>query len=246
MKTIRRVALSAIALTALLSGAAVAADLPPTATLTVTGEGTATPAPDRAMVSFQVQTTDPASAKATSENAAIANAIGAQMMKLGLPPAAVTTAGYGLNYVPRPSRPDPASDQRYGYTVSRTIDVTVDGVDRAGAIVDAGVAGGATNVNGVSFMLRDPQAAQRAAQTAAMARARRRGRRAPGADPGDRAERRRRCPPRADGPHGARRGAHADHARSGHAHRASRGDRALRDRAGTVTPGRETRPPRTG
>jgi uncharacterized protein YggE len=169
MKTIRRVALSAIALTALLSGVAGAAGLPPTATLTVTGEGTVTPAPDRVTVSFQVQTTDPASAKAASENAAIANAIGAQMTKLGLPAAAVTTAGYGLNFVPRPSRPDPSSDQRYGYTVYRTINVTVDGVDRAGAIVDAGVAGGATNVNGVSFLLRDPQAAQRAAQTAALA-----------------------------------------------------------------------------
>jgi uncharacterized protein YggE len=80
----------------------------------------------------------------------------------------VQTSGYGLNYNPRPSKPDPASDQRYGYTVTRSIDVTVDAVDRAGAVVDAGVAAGATGVNGVSFVLRDPHGAQRAAQGAAL------------------------------------------------------------------------------
>jgi len=81
--------------------------------------------------------------------------------------AAVATTSYGLSYFPRPTKPDPANDQRYGYTVDRTIEVTVDAVERAGAVVDAGVTAGATNVNGVSFVLRDPHAAQRAAQSAA-------------------------------------------------------------------------------
>ena len=168
MKTARLVALSSIAFVALLAGAANAADAPRAATLTVTGDGSVTQAPDRAIISFQIQTTDAESAKATSANATIANAVTARMTQLGLPASATATSGYGLNYVPRPTRPDPANDQRYGYTVTRTIDVTVDGTDRAGAIVDAGVAAGATNVNGVAFQLRDPHAAQRAAQTAAL------------------------------------------------------------------------------
>jgi uncharacterized protein YggE len=164
----RLVALASLALFTAAAGAAGAADLPRTATLTVTGEATVARAPDRAQVSFSIQTTDADSGKATSANAAISNAIDAKMAQLGLPASAVATTGYGLNYVPRPAKPDPASDQRYGYTVNRTLTVTIDAVDRAGAVVDAGVAAGATNVNGVSFMLRDPHGAQRAAQAAAL------------------------------------------------------------------------------
>jgi uncharacterized protein YggE len=169
MKTIGAAALSTLALCALLAAGPAAADPRHPATLTVTGEASVTRAPDRAVVSFGVVTTNDDSSKATAANAAITAAIGAGLAKLGIPAAAITTSGYGLNYNPRPSKPDPANDQRYGYTVSRTIDVTVDAVDRAGAIVDAGVAAGASGVNGVSFGLRDPHAAQRAAQTAALA-----------------------------------------------------------------------------
>jgi uncharacterized protein YggE len=151
------------------AGTARAAEFPPRATLTVTGDGTVTRAPDRAVVSFAVQTNDADSGAATSANAAIAIALTARMLRLGLSVAAVTTSGYGLDYTPRPSKPDPANDQRYGYTVTRSIDVTVDAIDRAGAVVDAGVAAGATNVNGVAFELRDPHAARLAAQSAALA-----------------------------------------------------------------------------
>jgi uncharacterized protein YggE len=168
MQIARRVALSSLALCAVLASSAGAAELPRTATLAVTGDATVTRAPDRAQVSFSIQTTDADAGKATSANATIANALTANMAKLGLPAAAVATTGYGLSYSPRPTKPDPANDQRYGYTVDRTIDVTVDAVERAGAVVDAGVAAGATNVNGVSFVLRDPHAAQRAAQSAAL------------------------------------------------------------------------------
>ena len=157
-----------IALVALFTATASAAETAPTATLTVSGAGTVTPAPDRAVVSFDLQTVGSDSAKATSANAAIANVLTAKMVQLGFPGSAVTTSGYGLTYQPRPSRPDPANDQRYGYTVSRTMNVTVDNIERAGAVVDAGVAAGATNVNGVNFMLRDPLAAERAAQAAAL------------------------------------------------------------------------------
>jgi uncharacterized protein YggE len=168
MKTARFVALSTLMLTALLGGRAGAADAPAPATLSATGEGSVSRAPDRAVVAFQIQTTDDASARATSANAAIANALTARMVQLGIPSAGVATTSYGLSYVPRPSRPDPAGDQRYGFTVTRTIAVTEDATDRAGAVVDAGVAAGATSVDGVTFTLRDPHGAQRAAQAAAV------------------------------------------------------------------------------
>jgi hypothetical protein len=138
-------------------------------TLTVTGAGSVTRAPDRATVSFRIETTNDEAGAATSANAAIANALVAQLAPLHIPASAISTTGYGLNYNPRPPRPDPTSMQRYGFTVERTIDVVVDSPEASGAIVDAGVAAGVTNVNGITFSLRDRHAAMRAAQAAALA-----------------------------------------------------------------------------
>lgn len=139
------------------------------ALLTVTGEGSITQAPDRATVSFAIETTDEQAANATSHNAAISNALNARLATLGIAAAAIKTTGYGLNYIPRPSRPDPNNPVRYGYTVTRSIDVSLDRIDGVGAVVDAGVAAGVTNVNGVAFGLRDDRAALRSAQAAALA-----------------------------------------------------------------------------
>lgn len=138
-------------------------------TLTVTGMAGIMRAPDRATVAFRIESTNDQAAAATSANAAIANALIAKLAPLNIPPSAISTTGYGLNYNPRPPKPDPASTQRYGYTVERTIDVVINDVGGAGAVVDAGVAAGVTNVNGVSFSLRDGRAALRSAQSAALA-----------------------------------------------------------------------------
>jgi len=163
---------AALAACAIVVGSAAAASAQSsrlTPTLTVTGAGSVTHAPDRATVSFRIETTNDQAAAATSANAAIANALTTHLAPLNIPQSAISTSGYALNYNPRPVRPDPASTQRYGYTVERTIDVVVDKVDGAGAVVDAGVAAGVTNVNGIAFSLRDRRAAMLGAQTAALA-----------------------------------------------------------------------------
>jgi uncharacterized protein YggE len=164
----------ALAVLAIVAGSGAAANAQTSGsrhipTLTVSGDGSVTRAPDRATVSFRIETTNDVAAAATSANAAIANALIARLAPLHVPASAISTTGYGLNFNPRPPKPDPASTQRYGYTVERTIDVVVDNVDASGAVVDAGVAAGVTNVNGISFSLRDRHAAERAAQTAALA-----------------------------------------------------------------------------
>jgi uncharacterized protein YggE len=168
MKMARFSALATVALAALVGLPAVAADAPRPATLTVTGEGSVSRPPDRAQVAFSIETTNADAATATRDNNRIDDALNAALARIGVPSTAVATNGYGLSYVPRPTRPDPANDQRYGYTVTRSVTVTLDAIDRAGAVVDAGVSAGVTNVNGVAFTLRDPHAAQRAAQTAAL------------------------------------------------------------------------------
>jgi uncharacterized protein YggE len=165
--------LATLAAFAIAAGSSAAADAQTsgrhlTPTLTVTGEASVTRAPDRATVSFRIETTNDVASTATSANAAIANALTAKLAPLGIAASAISTTGYGLNYNPHPDKPDPASTQRYGYTVERTIDVIANSVDNAGAVVDAGVAAGVTGVNGVAFSLRDGHAAMRSAQTAAL------------------------------------------------------------------------------
>jgi uncharacterized protein len=166
--------LAALAACAIAAGSGAAANAQTTSsrripTLTVSGQASVVRAPDRATVSFRIETTNEQAAAATSANAAIANALTARLAPLNIPSSAISTSGYGLNYNPRPPKPDPASTQRYGYTVERTIEVVVNNVDGAGAVVDAGVAAGVTNVNGITFSLRDRHAAVRDAQTAALA-----------------------------------------------------------------------------
>ncbi|MGA2393948.1 MAG: SIMPL domain-containing protein [Candidatus Lustribacter sp.] len=165
--------LAAVAAFAVATGTGAAANAQTekhlTPTLTVTGEASLTRAPDRADVTFRIETTNDQAATATSDNAAIADALGTKLAPLGIPAAAITTTGYGLTYTPRPPKPDPASTQRYGFTVERTIDVAVSKVNAAGAVVDAGVAAGVTGVNGVTFSLHDRGPAQRSAQAAALA-----------------------------------------------------------------------------
>lgn len=139
------------------------------ATLTVSGEGTVTRAPDRVTVAFRIESVDAQAARATAQNATVANALHDALTRLGIAPNAIATGSYAISYNPRPPQPDPNVAQRYGYVVERIVTVTVDRTDTAGAIVDAGVGAGVTGVNGVSFELRDPRAAYRSALTAALA-----------------------------------------------------------------------------
>jgi uncharacterized protein YggE len=140
-----------------------------TATLTVNGRGSVTRTPDRVTVSLRVESNADVAANATSANAAVVAALTARLAALNVPATAVTTTGYGLSYTPRPPKPDPASTQRFGYTVERELSVALDNPDEAGAAIDAAVAAGVTSVNGVTFALRDPGAALRSAQAAAVA-----------------------------------------------------------------------------
>jgi uncharacterized protein YggE len=170
MKTISLAAV-ALVLAAATSPALAQAPAParPAAQIQVSGQGSVDRMPDQALVSFSVVTNDDVAARATSANNTIYTALLARLNGLGIQPAAVKTTGYYLTYNPRPAQPNPQYQQRYGYVVTRSVSVTSDRTDQAGAIVDAGVAAGITNVGGISFGLRDDRAAYRTALAAAVA-----------------------------------------------------------------------------
>lgn len=164
-------AAAALAVLAVLAPAAAAAPgagaVAPT--LSVSGQGAVDRPPDRATVAFGIVTDDDSAARASAANNAVYAALVAKMSALGLAPAALKTTSYNLSFNPRPARPDPQSAQRYGYVVTREVSVGDDRTDRVGALIDAGVAAGAGNVNGVTFGLRDERGAYRAALAAAVA-----------------------------------------------------------------------------
>jgi uncharacterized protein len=167
-------AAAALALLAAASPVAAQTAAPPAtmrapSRIEVGGQGTVDRMPDRVIVSFSIVTNDDNASRATSANNTTYNALVARLHGLGIEPAAIKTTGYDLNYNPRPAQPNPQFQQRYGYVVTRNVAVTSDHTDQAGAIVDAGVAAGVTNVGGVAFGLRDTRAAYRAALAVAVA-----------------------------------------------------------------------------
>jgi uncharacterized protein len=169
-----RITIAAALLAVLAAAAPAAAQTLPAprqipAQITVSGQGSVDRTPDQATVSFSIVTNDDNAARATSANNTAYNALVARLRALGIDAAAIKTTSYYLNYNQRPPQPNPQFPQRYGYVVTRGVAVTTNRTDQAGAIVDAGVAAGVSNVNGVSFGLRDSRGAYRAALAAAVA-----------------------------------------------------------------------------
>ncbi|MDQ2680194.1 MAG: SIMPL domain-containing protein [Candidatus Eremiobacteraeota bacterium] len=145
----------------------------PAATLTVSGQGSATSVPDLATLNLGINTTEDVAQDATSKNNAIYAKIEVALRALGIAKADVTTVNYNLNFVPRPTvvRPPQPYEPRYGYTVSRAVSVKVHDVNLAGNAIDAAVAAGASNVNSVNFGLENPQRAYDSAMRLAIANA---------------------------------------------------------------------------
>ncbi|MEA2664418.1 MAG: uncharacterized protein QOI11_1362 [Candidatus Eremiobacteraeota bacterium] len=168
----RSITLAAAVLTVLSAFAPAAAATPgdpAPPSLAVSGQGSVDRMPDRVTLALGIVTNDDNATRATSANNVIYNALVAKMSALGLKAGALRTTSYNVSFNPRPPRPDANFPQRYGYVVTREVSVGDDRTDRVGALIDAAVAAGAGNVNGVTFGLRDERGAYRAALAAAVA-----------------------------------------------------------------------------
>jgi hypothetical protein len=156
----------------LLGIATPAAAAPPSAEppgrITVTGSGSVDRAPDQVSLTFEVESNNDNATQATSALSSVYNALAAKLQALGVDPAAIKTTYFHINYNARPPQPNPQSPMRYGFLVTRDIAVTAR-TEQAGAIIDAGIAAGATSVSNVSFSLRDNRAAYQSALSGAYA-----------------------------------------------------------------------------
>ncbi len=131
-------------------------------TLNLSAYGEVRAAPDMATISLGVLTEAPTAAQAMSANAVRMNAITAALKQRGVQAKDIQTSGLNLNpqYVYEPNVPPRLT----GYQASSQVTVTVRDLGGLGAAVDAGVKAGVNQVNGISFGLADPAAAENAAR----------------------------------------------------------------------------------
>jgi uncharacterized protein YggE len=173
MKTILRAGVVSLLLaTAAASGAAAQA-APPAAesmfratTLNLAAYGETRVAPDMATISLGVMTEAKTAVAAMAANAQRMYQVMAALQKAGVAAKDIQTSGLNLNaqYQYEQNLPPRLT----GYQASNQVTITVHDLARLGAAVDATVNAGANQINGISFGLDDPTAAENAARERAV------------------------------------------------------------------------------
>jgi uncharacterized protein len=150
---------------------AAAASGAPEHTITVSGSGDVSVAPDVADVVLGVSATKPTVKDARAAAATAMTAVLAAVKKDGVADKDITTVNLSLspNYDYSSGKSVPALT---GYTYSNTIKVTVRDLTGVAAVVDDSTAAGATTVQGITFRLDNTTAAEAQARQLAMTDAR--------------------------------------------------------------------------
>jgi len=135
-------------------------------TLNLTAYGEVRAAPDMASINLGVMTEGATASEAMRANAARMTQVVAALKKAGIAEKDIQTAGLNLSaqYAYEQNQPPKLT----GYQASNQVTVVVHDLKKLGAAVDATVSAGANQVNGISFGLDDPTAAENAAREAAV------------------------------------------------------------------------------
>lgn len=135
-------------------------------TLNISAHGEAKAVPDTASIVIGVDTQGATAAEALHANAEKAAAMIAALKRGGIDARDVQTSGLNLNpqYVYAQNQPPKLT----GYQATNQVTVTVKDLARLGAVVDAVVDAGATNVSQITFGLSNPTSAENTARFAAV------------------------------------------------------------------------------
>lgn len=162
----------ALALTAAVP-AALAQTAPPAAdsmfratTLNLSAYGETRAEPDMATINLGVMTEGRTAAEAMAANARQMTAVVASLKKAGIAEKDIQTSG--LNLSPQYRYEQNQAPILTGYQASNQVTIRVLDLKKLGAAVDATVAAGANQINGIAFGLLDPTAAENAAREAAV------------------------------------------------------------------------------
>jgi uncharacterized protein len=139
--------------------------------LQVSGSAQVEASPDRARISFAVETEAETAGEAGRENAELMDRVANAIRESGVDGLRIETSGYQLQ--PRYRRvSDDRRQEIYGYTARNTLQVIVDDVDAVGGLVDRALDAGANRVAGLQFEIRDPEPYRLEALRLAVERAR--------------------------------------------------------------------------
>ncbi len=140
-------------------------------TITVTGEGKTTAAPDMAILNIGVQSNAETAAAALRENSSAMTATINKLKDLGVAEKDIQTSGLSIRpqYDYERNRTKPLV---IGYTASNNVTVKLRDLDDAGRVIDQAVQTGANSLGGISFTFADPKPLYEAARKDAVAVAR--------------------------------------------------------------------------
>ena len=141
-----------------MSSVAMAAPGPGPAVISVSGQGRADVAPDMAVVNIGIVTTGKTAQLAQAENAKIASDVTAALGQLGIFSKDIQT-----HYTMSPVYEKGDYRKAAGYRASNTVTVTVNDVAKTGQVIDTALKSGATDVNGLSFGLKDAKSVRNTA-----------------------------------------------------------------------------------
>jgi len=148
-------AIAVIAL-ALVGCAAAADDTADTNVIHATGTGNVIGTPDRAQVTFSVQTENTDVKIAQAENAQKMNNVVNALVNSGIPRDALKTTGYNI-YPVYDDVKTPFDQKVKTYRVTNTLTVTLHDVSKTGEVIDTAVANGINQADSIQFMLSDQQ-----------------------------------------------------------------------------------------
>lgn len=147
----------------LLAAAALPAQTQPAGTIQADGSATLSVQPDQAQLTVSVSTDGASAQQAAQLNATETNQVLSALSQVLKSSGNTQTIGYSIN--PKySSGPNPAVT---GYTAVNTIQVTTTDLTLPGPLIDAASGAGATNVNGLTFGLQNPDPTRQQALTAA-------------------------------------------------------------------------------
>jgi len=121
------------------------------------GTGNVIGTPDRAQITFSVETENPDVKIAQQDNAArMANVIDA-LIAAGIPRDALKTTGYNIYPVYEDTTKSILDPKVRTYRVTNTLTVTLHDVSKTGDVIDVAVANGINQARSIQFLLSDEQ-----------------------------------------------------------------------------------------
>lgn len=147
----------AVLAVALVGCAAAADDTANDHVIHATGNGNVIGTPDRAQVTFSVQTENADVKVAQADNAQKMNNVINALVNAGIPRDALKTTGYNIYPVYEDSTKSIFDQKVKTYRVTNTLTVTLHDVSKTGDVIDIAVANGINQAESIQFMLSDEQ-----------------------------------------------------------------------------------------